>query len=113
MKRDIGDTLRCRLKFLGFEGIILDNDSNLLSVKGVRTSTVILPCGLHGLKGVGLSGLDFEVLKFNKDLVEFEFTAVANCSKLREVYLYEHQLYLVKDFKKLYPDLIICIRKEV
>ena len=107
----MGSTLGCRLKILGIVDYKLDEFDNLLCVDSIKTPIVVLPYGLKGLLSTGFSGLDLEVLKFNKDLCNFELTSLSNCNKLRELYVYERQLDLVKDLKFLYPNLQILIRK--
>lgn len=113
MGRLQGDTLGCRLKFLGIDDWKLDKDNNLFYVGSIFSSIIVLPYGLHGLIGTGFSGLDLEVLKFNKDLVEFEPMSLANCNKLRELYVYEHQLSLIKGLENMYSDLQIIVRKDI
>ena len=108
-----GSTLQCYLKLAGVLGCKLDESNNLIYVERILTSVIVLPCGLIGLKGTGFSGLDLEVLKFNKNLVNFESTSLANCNKLRELYVYKSQLNLVQDLKHMYSDLKIIERKEI
>lgn len=106
------DTLMCRFKFIGLYGCKLDSGLNLTYVEGSSSKTVILPYGLHGLIGTGFSGLDIEVLKFNKELSEFNITALSNCNKLKEIHIYANQLDLLCNLNKSYKDLQIIIRKE-
>ena len=108
-----GDTLGCRLKLLGIKDWNLDEKSNLTYVGGISSPIVIIPYGVHGLIGTGFSGLDLEVLKFNKDLVRFELMSLANCNKLRELYVYKHQLPLISGLEVMYSDLQIIVRKDM
>lgn len=109
----LSDILGCRLKFIGIDDWRLDSNYNLTYVGCIDRPIIPLPHGIHGLIGVGFSGLDIEVLKFNKDLVEFCYTSLSNCNKLRELHVYENQLGLIYDLSKLYPNLKIVIRKGV
>lgn len=105
------NALSCRLKLLGILGSVLDDSNNLVYVNSVTSPYVILPYGIHGLIKTGFSGLPLEVLKFNKDLVEFELTSLSNCNNLREIYIYSSQISLIKGLSKLYPNLQVVIRK--
>lgn len=90
----------------------MDEKDNLISVGSVDSDRVILPYGLKGLIGVGFSGLSIKFIKFNKDLVRFEKTALSNCKDLTEITLYNNQLSLIQDLHSMYPNLIIVIHKE-
>lgn len=107
------DTLMCRFKYLGLIDCKLDSENNLIYVDSTLSSKVILPYGLNGIIGVGFSGLPIKTLKFNKELNRFEPTALSNCTELREIIIYKHQLSLVEDLNYMYPDLIVSISKEV
>lgn len=107
------DTLKCRLRFIGLWGCVLDENLNLTLVNGIESPIISLPYGLHGLLGVGFSGLEVEVIKFNKELVLFEDTSLANCAKLRELHVYKSQLEMVSCLSSTYPDLMIKVRKEI
>lgn len=107
------DTLGCRLKLLGIVGYKLDNEDCLIYVDDVLNNRVVLPYGIKGLRGTGFSGLDIESISFNKDLEIFEISSLENCSKLKEIKIYENQVCLISDLHKLYPDISVLIRKEV
>lgn len=108
------EALLCRLKLCGLTECTIDDDNNIINCSSISSSTVLLPYGVHGIKGVGFSGLNkLKVMKFNKDLVELSDTALANCKNLEEIYLYESQLHLVSNLKFMYKDLVIRLRREV
>lgn len=108
------DTLKCRLKYSGICDFKIDSDFNLVYVGSILSEIVVLPYGLRGLIDTGFSGINkLRVLKFNKELIRFEFTSLSNCNNLSEIYVYENQLPLVVPLKDLYPSLIIHIRKGV
>lgn len=107
------DTLKCRLLYSGIRDFKLDSDKNLTYIGDITCNKVTLPYGVVGLVGTGFSGLPLESLKFNKDLVNFEYTSLSNCKGFKRLHVYENQLHLVSDLKKLYPDIEIIIRKEV
>lgn len=113
MVRTSSDTLMCRFKYLGLIGCKLDSEDNLIYVDSIVSSKVVLPYGLNGLLGVGLSGLPIKTLKFNKELTRFEPTALSNLTELKEIIIYKHQLSLVEDLHYMYPDLIVSIHKEM
>lgn len=111
MSSNKGDTLGCRLRLSGIKDYKVDEEGNIIYVGDILIPSVVLPYGVHGLKGTGFSGLDIEVIKFNKDLIEFESTSLANCNKLREVHVYQHQLPLISGLGHMYSDLQVIIRK--
>lgn len=112
MADNMAKSLLCKLKLSGLDCCRLDSSLNLEYVGSITSSLVVLPYGLHGVVGTGFSGLDIEVLKFNKDLCELELTALSNCSKFKELYIYPSQSVLVQDLIKLYPNLNIVYRRE-
>ena len=109
----VNDTLKCRLRYSGIREFKLDSNDNLTFVGTIEGTKITLPYGVVGLIDTGFSGLPLESLKFNKDLVNFEYTSLSNCSNLKRLHVYKHQVDLVSRLKDLYPDIEIIIRKEV
>lgn len=107
------NTLGCCLKLLGVRGYKIDSDNCLIYVDDIINNRVVLPYGIKGLRGTGFSGLAIESISFNKDLEIFEVSSLENCSNLKEIKVYEHQVHLISDLHKLYPSINVLIRKEV
>lgn len=105
--------LLCRLKLCGLPDCTIDENNNIIECDKVNSPLVILPYGVHGICGVGFSGLnELQIVKFNKDLVELSDTAFANCKNLKEIYIYESQLSLVSNLVFMNKNLIIKIRRD-
>lgn len=103
----------CRLKMSGIHDCKVDKNLNITYVGRIDSDRVILPYGVLGVTEVGFSGLDLSYLKLNKGLLRLDKTALANCSKFKEILIYENQLGLIEDLCSMYPNLVVSIHKEI
>lgn len=105
--------LMCKLRFAGLKNWQLDDSNCLTYVGDISRLDIILPEEIEGLKEVGFSGLPLKSLTLGYNFHILSTASLANCTNLREIRLYEKQVNLLADIIKLYPNLVITIRKGV
>lgn len=105
--------LENKLKYIsGIDDFKLDNDNNLIYVGRLFDANVCLPDGIRGLRGTCFSGLSIETLTLSSDLEYIDSISLANCNKLKKIYLYNNQVPLIYDILMHKPDLEIEVIKD-